>query len=187
MGEARRKGGKLAGLESTSRKPLDEIQGFSFGDILTDAECISVNMHIRANASRGGREGTRGIILLHGDQLKQLIEGLPMVINALREAGGDRDVLPPPAGPLPPWDAGPRFNSLSSAMHLCTLFGVRDIAPERGAAVMVISATSYPHVRGKSDSADYLMGWSALLEFQEALPKALALLEPHLKGRFRPH
>ena len=182
MGEAKRRAGKGA-----APKPLDEIQGFPFGDMITDGECVMVDMHVRANATMGGREGTRGIMLVHGDVLKQLIDGLPAVLNALREAGGDRDVLPPPSRPIPPWDAGPRFGPQSPAMHLCTLFGVRDIAPELGAAVLVIGANDPRLGPDNSASADYLMGWSALLDFQAALPKALALLKPHMKGRFRPH
>jgi hypothetical protein len=70
-------------------------------------------------------------------------------------------------------------------LYLCMEFGVRAIAPEHGAAVMVIQATSAVSEAGEVHSADYLMGWSALLAFQEAVPKVLRRLEQ--RTRSSPH
>lgn len=172
---------------SSAYTKLDEIQGFSFGDLIADTACVMTDFHVRANATFKGKEGTRGIMLLAANVVQTLIDGLPEVIEALREEGGDRDLLPPPSRPVPPWDAGPRGkNAKGRDMQMCVGFGVREIAADLGAAVIIINTSGARHKRGKFDSANYLMGWSALLEFQTALPKVMEQLRPHMTSRFYP-
>ncbi|ODV27285.1 MAG: hypothetical protein ABT19_02155 [Rhodanobacter sp. SCN 68-63] len=172
---------------SSAYGQLDEILGVSFGDTVPDESCVLIDLHIRANATFSGREGTRGNVLLHAEVLRQLIAGLPGVVDWMREEGGDRDVLPAAKLPFPGWNAGPKWNpTTGAAIYVCTCFGVRAIAPEFGAAVMVIEANN-PLAGPNTYSADYLMGWSALREFQEALPKVLRRLERDATPRRRPH
>ncbi|EIL90944.1 hypothetical protein AB7849_14035 [Rhodanobacter sp. 115] len=162
---------------SSTFERLDEILGVSFGDIVPEFEGVLVDVHIRANITFGGKEGTRGGLLLHTGVVRGLVAGLPEVIEAMRKDGADHDLLPPAALPVPAWNAGPRWNPGRSGVHLCMGFGVRAIAPEHGAAVMVIQSGSPEGTPGMPDVADYLMGWSVLLGFEEALPKVLRKLE----------
>ena len=76
---------------------LDEILGVSFGDTVA-MENVLTAVHIR---TRVGKEGTLGNLLIHADVLKGLIAGLPDVIEAMRQDGADRDLLPPPSLPVP--------------------------------------------------------------------------------------
>lgn len=160
---------------SSESEQLDEILGVSFGDIVSELAGVLVEFHIRADATAGGKEGTRGPLLIDAGVLKGLIDGLPAVLDAMREYGADR-VKPRPML-LPAWNDGPRWNPAGGQLHICAGFGVNGMDPERGAAVMFIRATSVAHAPGTYDSAEYLMGWSALLEFQDALPKVLRKLE----------
>lgn len=171
---------------SSGYEQLDEILGVSFGDTLPKEACVLIDLHIRAKATFSGREGTRGNVLLHADVLKGLIAGLPGLLDWMREDGADHDVLPAAKLPFPAWNAGPKWNPTGAAVYVCTCFGARTIAPEFGAAVMVIEANN-PLAGPNTYSADYLMGWSALLEFQQALPKVLRRLERDATPRWRPH
>jgi hypothetical protein len=167
------------------RKPMDEIQGFSFGDLISDVACVMADFHVRATATFKGKEGSRGIMLVSADVVEGIINGLPEVLRALHEEGGDRDVLPPPTRPVPPWNAGPRGKlSRGRDIYICAGFLAKDIAPELGAAVIEIRTTSARNKPGKYDSGDYLMGWNALLQFQEALPKVLEQLRPYMTGKY---
>lgn len=173
------------GTTPPKRKPMDEIQGFSFGDLIVEGACVMTDFHVRATATFNGEEGSRGIMLVAATVVETIINGLPEVMAALREEGGDRDVLPPPTRPVPPWNAGPRGkNAKGQDIFMCVGFSVTDIAPELGAAVITLHTAGALHKRGTYDSADYLMGWSALLEFQAALPKVLEQLRPYMTGRF---
>lgn len=152
---------------------LAEIQGVSFGDRPPIPESVLATLHVRLP---GGKEGARDALLLHADVLRGLIAGLPSVMEALRAEGVDGDRLPPPSIPVPAWNAGPRWNP-EAPFQLCMGFGVRDIDADLGAAVVFIQSASPAHPAGTSDSGDYLMGWSALIAFQEALPKVLRQLK----------
>ncbi len=164
---------------SSDVEHMDEILGVSFGDTIPEQDCVLADIHIRTHATSGGQEGTRGHLLIQTDVLRGLIAGLPGVMEAMRDDGADRDRLPPPARPVPAWNDGPRWNPAGATMYLCTGFGVRDIAPELGAAVMVIQTVGPEVPPGARDSQgqDYLMGWQALTAFQAALPKVLRKLE----------
>lgn len=153
---------------------LAEIQGVSFGDLPPVPDSVLATLHVRLH---DGKEGARDALLLHADVLRGLIAGLPEVMDALRAEGVDGDRLPPPTLPVPAWNAGPTWNPSDLNFQMCMGFGVRDIAPELGAAVVIIQTAGLAHPKGTSDSGDYLMGWSALIAFQEALPKVLRRLE----------
>lgn len=158
---------------------LDEIQGVSFGETDPNGEIVMVNFHIRANASFGGKEGTRANVMIPFEFLTALIEGLPGLIKAMRDEGAACNVLPPPAVRLPEWNAGPQWNPELAGPYLCTYFNTRDIAHELGAVVLTIGIAK-PGVHAsasESPTADYLMGWSAVLALQEALPKVVRKLE----------
>jgi hypothetical protein len=153
---------------------LAEIQGVSFGDQPPIPESVLATLHVRIP---GGKEGARDALLFHADVLRGLIAGLPEVMDALRAEGVDGDRLPPPGIPVPAWNDGPKWNPTTANFQLCMGFGVREIAPELGAAVVIMQTASLAHPSGQSDSGDYLMGWNALNAFQEALPKVLRRLE----------
>ncbi|MEY2161285.1 hypothetical protein [Rhodanobacter sp. FW106-PBR-LB-2-11] len=170
---------------SSEYAKLDEIQGVSFGEADPYGEAVLVNFHVRANATFGGKEGSRANVMLPLELLQALTDGLPGLINAMRDKGADRDVLPPPAVPLPPWNAGPRWNPEVALPHLCTAFDTPDISRELGAVVVVMAVcTPGRHAStDDSDSAEYLMGWRALLGLQEALPKVVRKLEQRAASR----
>lgn len=167
---------------------LDEIQGVSFGDSDPTGETVLVDFHIRAYATAGGKEGTRGNVLIATDVLRQVIAALPGILEVMREYGADHDVLPPATKPLPAWNAGPRWNPGEATYHLCTLWGANGMVRELCAVVMVLGAyTPGLHASAsESATAEYLMGWSALLALQEALPKVVRKMEQRAanqKGR----
>ena len=167
------------------RKPMDEIQGFSFGDIISDVACVMTDFHVRATATFKGKEGSRGIMLVSADVVEGVFNGLPEVIAALNEEGGNRDVLPAPSQPIPSWDAGPRGKfAKGRGIYVCAGFIAKDIAPELGAAVIELRTATPGQKAGKYDAADYLMGWGALLRLQAALPKVLDQLRPYMANRF---
>ncbi|TDK26199.1 hypothetical protein E2F46_06265 [Luteimonas aestuarii] len=164
---------------------MDEILGVSFGEVVPDTGCVLVDFRIRAVEGSGEiAEGSRKGILMAYSVLEDMVRGLPELRDMMIAQGLDKRLLVGAKGPVPAWNEGSHLRGLPHQPFLGSAFGVREIASELAAAVILLEISSIDPRQSGSSSADYLMPYHVLDELIEALPKVMRKMEQ--KGANRP-
>ncbi len=159
-------------MNASPPRPHDEILAIAFGEVMTGTASVLTDFRVRVQEPGGVTEGTRGNILLNYELLEHLSDIMPELHRMMREQHADRDVLPPPQGPVPHWNSGPRAKD-ADAFYFCTWFGIAGIVPVQGAALASIGIRMVDGEDRESYEDEYLISHAVLTGLAEALPKVL--------------
>lgn len=154
----------------------DEILAISFGEIHPPSGCVLTNFRVRTFENGLAVEGSRDGVFVHYDILAALQKFSPQLFQLMADKGADKDVLPPPLGPVPHWNSGTTIKSCGTKLYSCEQFGFAKVLPEFGAVVAYIEVKGLPKGAG-TFGADYLLSHRVVNELSESLPKVLRKMQ----------